>query len=292
MPVTLATFENSFVTFDDQSNKFVSDRSCGYQRDFCIPVYDGTDVSFLFTITADRTYVSPEDFTIVNARPTCEQPTIMFSNPTVVFTGVTSTDGDGNTVHYMKCYWPTPFTELQGRHGDCFVLRVVFDDGDENFVTACTNCFSYIPDKCFTTQLKYMSPDDIMGFPYSKYRFEVDWNIIRLPMWLSKPQYPKTGEYYERSNGTKQTLFARIERQYSVISDDMPEWWMKNLNIALSHDEVYVLPEDTAMNEIKVVATNDFEIQWPEMGTNAANWGRPVFELLETPFVEINNNCS
>lgn len=297
MPVTLSTPENSFVTFDDQDNKFVSDRNCAFEREFCLPVFDGTDVSFQFTITADRTYVAPEDFTTVNARPSCAQPTILFSNPTVLFTGVTTTDGDGNTVHYMKCSWNTAFTVLQGEIGDCFVLFFSFDDEDGNTTTACTNCFSYIPDKCFTTVVKYYTLADVFGFDYltGGYREGIDYNIIRLPMWLSKPQYPKTGEYYERSNGTKQTLFARFNRQYTVVADDMPEWWMKNLLVAISHDTVYVLPEDSNVlgtGELNVISNNDWDIDWPDMGVSSANWGRPKFTLLETPFMEINNNCS
>lgn len=288
----MTTFENSFVTFTNQDNKFISDRSCGFQREFCIPAYDGTDIAFLVKLTSTVSYLDPLEFLTAVVRSECDGGFNIISAPTIE---LVNTDSEGDdTIYWLRVTWPTAWSILQAEPGDCFYIRLMFDDGDGNSADVCSNCFSYITDKCFTTVVKYANLTDVFGFPYSNYRFGSDYNIIRLPMWLSKPQYPKTGEYYERSDGTKQTLFARFNRQYEVICDDMPEWWMKNLLVAISHDEVFVIPENSNVlgtGILNVVSNDDWEISWPEMKISSANWGRPKFTLLETPFVQINNNC-
>ena len=294
MAVTIETYENSFVTFTDQNNKFISDRNCAFQREFCLPIYDGYDVSFLIKVVSTVSYVDITDYFGITLRNDCESqayPTPPISiAPT--FTLLDEISGETTTSYVLSVTYPGNWSWiLEG--GDCFVINLTFDDGDGNTASLCSNCFIKVDDKCFTTLVKYQNNETAFGFPYSDIGGIFD-NYVRLPMWLSKPQYPKTGEYYERSNGEKVTLFARFNRQYDVVCDDMPEWWMKNLLIAISHDTVAVVPEDSSVlgnGVINVVSNNDWEIQWPDMGVSSANWGRPKFTLLETPFMEINNNC-
>lgn len=294
MSVTIETYENSFVTFDVQNNMFISDRDCAFQRDFCLPLYDAYDVSFLIKLTSTISYGDVTDFLSVLVKDECGGATYAETEPAIAptFTLLDEVSVGYNTEYIISIDYQSGWSYiLEG--GDCLVFNVRFNDGDGNSASECSNCFSKVDDKCFTTLVRYKNNETAFGFPYTDIGSSFA-NLVRLPMWLSKPQYPKTGEYYERSDGTKVTLFARFNRQYEVVCDDMPEWWMKNLLCAISHDTVTVYPENTAMGGggLSVVNNNDFEIIWPDMGVSSANWGRPKFVLLETPFVEINNNCT
>lgn len=294
MAVTIESYENSFVTFTDQNNLFISDRSCAFQRDFCLPLYDYNDISFLIKLTSTISYGDVTDFLTMLLKDECGGTT--YPEPELAIAPAFTVLDEGsegyNTVYVISVTFPSGWSyTIEG--GDCIIFNVRFNDGDGNTASVCSNCFIKIDDKCFTTLIRYQNDETAFDFPYTEIGASYA-NLVRLPMWLSKPQYPKTGEYYERSDGTKQTLFARFNRQYTVIADDMPEWWMKNLLIAISHDDVTVYPEDSMINGggIEVVSNNDWEIDWPDMGVSSANWGRPRFTLLETPYMEINNNCS
>lgn len=294
MAVTITTFDNSFVTVTDQDNKFVSDRDCAFGRDFCLPLYDGLDVSFLIKLTSSISYADVTDFLTLLVKDTCAGST--YPEPELAiaptFTVLDEYGADTDTVYVISVTFPSNWNyEIEG--GECMVFNLRFNDGDGNNASVCSNCFIKVDDKCFTTFVKYQNNTTAFDFPYTDIGTSF-FNQVRLPMWLAKPQYPKTGEYYERSDGTKVTLFARFNRQYTVIADDMPEWWMKNLLCAISHDTVYVTPENSLVlgtGILNVVSNNDFEIDWPDMGVSSANWGRPRFTLLETPYMEINNNC-
>lgn len=295
MAVTIEAYDNSFVTFTDQSNLFISDRSCAFERDFCLPLYDGYDISFLIKLTSTISYADVTDYLTMLLKDECGGATYPETEPAIAptFTVLDEVGVDTDTIYVISVTYPSNWSYILDG-GDCLIFNLRFNDGDGNTASVCSNCFIKVDDKCFTTLLKYRNNETAFDFPYTDIG-NTYYNFVRLPMWLAKPQYPKTGEFYERSDGTKQTLFARFNRQYTVIADDMPEWWLKNLLIAISHDSVTVSPEDSNVlgtGVISVVSNNDWEIDWPDMGVSSANWGRPRFTLLETPYMEINNNCS
>jgi hypothetical protein len=295
MAVTLEGFENTFYPFADQSGIFVSDRECAYQRTICLPIYDNFDVSILFKLTiTDISIEDPTSYLDASLYNACsggdEYPCAGGLCIDPVFTILYSQAVTGGTEYYIRLSWPDGWTyEIDA--GECIHIKIFFDYSPELKAQLCSSCFYKVDDQCFTTKIWYRNFDDAFGIPYSLFTTEFN-HVVRLPMWLGKPQYPKTGEYYERSNGEKVTLFARFNRQYEVFSDDLNEWQIKNLLVAISHDFVKVFPEELPFaNGFEVVSNNDFEIEWPDMGVSSANWGRPRFNLLETPFVEINNNC-
>ena len=65
-------------------------------------------------------------------------------------------------------------------------------------------------------------------------------NRVRLPFYLSKPQYPAEEELYLKGNGRRVVLKSIVSKVMDGKTDYMPSLIHERLSIALRHDEVNI----------------------------------------------------
>lgn len=111
-------------------------------------------------------------------------------------------------------------------------------------------------------------------------------NRIRLPFYLSKPQFPMERSVFRKADGTSKTLSVVVRNTVQGLTDYLPEDWHRKLAIALAHDNVDI--EGDRYNT-GVVLNGDYQIDWQEfLNYPVAQSG---FELEITPFNATNSNC-
>lgn len=146
-----------------------------------------------------------------------------------------------------------------------------------------TNCFEK-SDSCHTTLMLYTPNENSLGF-YSTYE-----QSVRLPLSLSRPQYPGEEEGYQKSNGQWVKLSERINKTYELRTDWMPEEWHERLRIALSCDFIYVTNENANLTYQQIYKQEEYEIEWDDdYDFPLAKGSAKVYlALLQS---SINSNC-
>lgn len=111
-------------------------------------------------------------------------------------------------------------------------------------------------------------------------------NRVRLPFYLSKPQFPVEKNVFRKADGSAKLLSAIVRNTYEGITDQLPEDWHRKLTIALTHDEVTI--EDSRLLT-DVVLDGEYEINWEDfLNKPIAGAG---FKIQVTPFNASNTNC-
>lgn len=111
-------------------------------------------------------------------------------------------------------------------------------------------------------------------------------NRIRLPLYLSKPQFPIEKRDYSKSDGTRVTLSAKVGKTYALMTDYMPEKWHERLHTALLHDTVNIEGEKYA-GGVKLEKMD--EIDWQNFLDYPI---APVNGVVSVdPFFAVNSNC-
>ena len=111
-------------------------------------------------------------------------------------------------------------------------------------------------------------------------------NRIRLPFFLSRPQFPMERNVFRKADGSSQLLSAVIRNTYQGKTDHLPEDWHRKLVIALAHDDVTI--EDNRFLS-DVVIDGDYNIDWQEFLNNPL--APAGFTIQVTPFDATNSNC-
>lgn len=165
---------------------------------------------------------------------------------------------------------------------------------EENMVSHCSNCFCPIDDDyCYTTLLKYYcNEENALGFTYGKTISDVYYpnfqNKIRLPFYLTAPQYPEVSEVFRKSNGVYQKIASILEEEYICKTDYMPKEWHKCLAVALMHDEKIIDSDLAALSNKKIEASEKLTIDWLEKPYLALAMGS--FKVKTMPFNNYNSN--
>lgn len=111
-------------------------------------------------------------------------------------------------------------------------------------------------------------------------------NRIRLPFYLSKPQFPVERNVFRNAVGATTLLTATVRNTYEGKTDQLPEDWHRKLVIALVHKEVTI--EDNRLLT-DVVIDGEYGIDWQDF----LNY--PIapanFIIQVTPFNASSNNC-
>lgn len=111
-------------------------------------------------------------------------------------------------------------------------------------------------------------------------------NRIRLPFYLSKPQYPAEEDVYLKGNGRRVVMKAIVNKVMEGKTDYMPSLLHERLSIALRHDEVNI-ESDKYTASIKLVGAYDIDWQdfldYPFAPAN--------FKAFEEAFVARSNRC-
>ncbi len=111
-------------------------------------------------------------------------------------------------------------------------------------------------------------------------------NRIRLPFFLSKPQFPVIRNVFTKSDGSSKVLSVIVKNTYEGKSDYLPEDWHRKFIIALSHDEVNIEDQRYLGG---VVQDGEYAIDWNEFLNNPV--AQSTFTIQVTPFDATNNNC-
>ena len=111
-------------------------------------------------------------------------------------------------------------------------------------------------------------------------------NRIRLPFYLSKPQFPVERNVFRKADGSSKLLSAVIRNTYEGKTDQLPEDWHRKLIVALTHDSVTV--EDARLLT-DVVIDGDYSIEWQDFLQYPV--AQSTFTIQTTPFNASNSNC-
>ncbi len=265
---------NSFVQIQ---TALVND-TCNEKIQLCLPIYEPDDLSFQFFNSQRYTY-----FLYTLNYDSFESPFI--SAPHVYAYG-------GGILILHTGIVASDWAEIPC--GKCFTIKYYWTenlDKDKNLLFE-TVCFERICDKCYTSKITYRCDENSFDFIYSqnisaavKY-----YNSIRLPFYLSKPQYPVTRSVFTKSDGSRYKLSARMQNSWILETDYMPRDWHEKLIVALESDVVIIdninsgLPPDSQFTQEK-----DYKVNWNAFlgyPTAPANG-----ELMLTPYFNVNSNC-
>lgn len=111
-------------------------------------------------------------------------------------------------------------------------------------------------------------------------------NKYRLPLKISKAQFPIARELFTKSNGATTVLSAIVTKTYQGKTDFLPESLHGKIAIALSHDTVNIEGEKYIGG---VVLNGQYSIEWVDFQDHPV--ARAVFEVLVSPFAARNTNC-
>ena len=134
--------------------------------------------------------------------------------------------------------------------GDCFRLKIM----DNGLYPTYSNLFVYIGCKeGDTAVLKYRCDTDEFDFPYSL--GDDLFNKVRLPLRIFNAQYPQEDEVYITREGKRKVMFAKVDKEWDLETDYLPEEWHEKIIIALSHDTVYIDDE-------RIQRTEPYQLDW------------------------------
>lgn len=111
-------------------------------------------------------------------------------------------------------------------------------------------------------------------------------NRVRLPFYLSRPQFPVDEDVYLKANGTRRVLKSIVSKEYEATTDYMPQSVHERLAIALRHDSVKVEGEKV---EAYIRINGAYAIEWQDFMDYPVAMAR--FKALEEAFVARNTKC-
>lgn len=200
-------------------------------------------------------------------------PTIGLVNKPFIYTSGQATQIANNTefaganyVHDLNLSYDA---NLEQDDGECFRLIIYRIQVDLDVPTTpdllngeclgTTNCFTKVSDLCHTTKIKYQFNEDAMGF-YG----EPSTNIVRLPMYLSRPQYPGEETGYQTSEGKWLKLAERVNKEWQLETAWLPDALHQNIRMALSADFIQLWNQNENLALEGVYRSEDYNIEWDE----------------------------
>lgn len=111
-------------------------------------------------------------------------------------------------------------------------------------------------------------------------------NRIRLPFYVTRPQYPREANVFRRADGSTATLSAIIRKVFEGETDNLPKEIHERLIIALSHDDVTI---EGRYLSTGVSMESDYDIDWNKYLDFPL--AKAAFKVQVTPFNYSNDNC-
>lgn len=110
-------------------------------------------------------------------------------------------------------------------------------------------------------------------------------NRIRLPLYLTRPQFPEEKNVFIRADGSRKTQSIVISKVYEGLTDKLPEWVHERIKIALSHDTVQI-EGDRYFGEL---VADGYDIEWENFLDYP--YGNANFKANVNPYPMVNSNC-
>lgn len=199
-----------------------------------------------------------------------------------------------NYLWHMEKYLSTdiPYTV-----GECFrfcVWKIVLDvnlgcngvsTNSQSEYLGSSNCFKVVDASCYSSKVTYSADEPAFGF------YGEGWtNSIRLPVYVSRPQFPGEEKGYQKSTGEFIKLSERINKEWEFKTDWMPEEWHQYLRMALSCDNVYITNEFANLTNERIYKKEEYDIEWDEDRDFYLAKGKcKVFKTLLSK--SVNSNC-
>lgn len=294
MPFQIISPQHSFIKFD---GPFATNNCCEGDETFCLPMIEPDDIAFQFAIVCptseDSILVMTQQidlFALFVLRGSSNAPTDIFGprqissqialgkyferfriNDTTI--GFCWKETLAGTINNLDC-------------GECFQFGLTFpinntSEGSFSFGFI-SNCMKKFCNDCFMSVLEYSSDEDDAGFFYC-----ADYNAVnrvRLPLYVSQPQFQETREVYTKSNGAQKVLKSILTKEFSGTVDQLSEAVHEKIMVALTHDNVSIKSADYVGGISK---SGNYEITW----TDNLCLAPATFKAVVTPYNVRNNNC-
>lgn len=111
-------------------------------------------------------------------------------------------------------------------------------------------------------------------------------NKIRLPFYLTRPQFPREANVFRRADGSTKVQSVIIRKVFEGETENLPKEIHERLIIALSHDEVTVEGRFLLSG---VSLDGDYDIDWNKFLDYPL--AKAAFKAQVTPFNYSNDNC-
>jgi hypothetical protein len=111
-------------------------------------------------------------------------------------------------------------------------------------------------------------------------------NRIRLPFYLTRPQFPTESNVFRLADGTRKTLSVAVLKTFEGETENLPKEIHERLVIALKHDDVTVEGRYLATG---VSMEGDYEIDWLKFLDYPL--AKAAFKVQVTPYNYSNDNC-
>lgn len=163
---------------------------------------------------------------------------------------------------------------------DCFTYALLDDD---DTVLAYSNNFKPVTEEHYTSLFTYSCKESAFGFTYP------GANVIRLPVYLLKPDWPTKRVVNRQSTGRTQLLSATVEKQYAIETEHMPEVFHECLRVALLHDTVIIENKNIREVTVEVIESADYSAQWNDELKLSYAQGKGTLKVASFGFT--NSNC-
>lgn len=111
-----------------------------------------------------------------------------------------------------------------------------------------------------TKLLSWQNDENGLGLPWGEFASTGTLNI-RAEAQLRNPRYPAESERYMDSAGIRNLIYAKSEKEWELVINDMPEYMHDALRIGILHDHFYI------DNVEYIVSEGDYEPEWSNYPT-------------------------
>lgn len=112
------------------------------------------------------------------------------------------------------------------------------------------------------------------------------YNRVRLPFYITQPQFTVDEEVYVKANGTRRILRSIVSKEWQAKTDYIPAEWHERFAIALRHDSVQVEGHNV---QAGIRINGSYEIEWQEFLDYPVAPAK--FKALQEAFVARNTRC-
>jgi hypothetical protein len=184
------------------------------------------------------------------------------------------------TYFWNEGYIAAPGDAISAGPQTMFRFALLHTDGT---VLAVTNPFKVLHEEGYTSRISYSCNEAAFGFSY----VPGTPNIVRLPIWLLKPVYPKRQTVHQKSDGKKILLSSFVEKEYVLETELAPEWFHERVAIAMAHDTFLI--KNQKVGELEVMDNDVYQPQWPDDVNAQVVPGRSKVKVARYGF--FNSNC-
>jgi hypothetical protein len=168
---------------------------------------------------------------------------------------------------------------------ECFQLGIYINAAEEIYKVS--NPLVRICDTCYTSVLEFNNKKDYGGVRYCNVPDFV--NRVRLPIYLTQANYVEVDKsVYRKSNGVIKQNSNVLYKEYTAVTEFLPELLHDKINLALSHNMMLNIYDEKYEGGIS--KNGEYGVEWDkdlELCLAPAN-----FKAIAYGFTFKNGNCT